>query len=101
MRHAVKSNNSKLFSPKQYLTKNQIRSLFGRLSKKGVREQKAQWIQNREKDTASASSDEDNAEDYFRTQQNEELEDLKADEVDNALNCCSDVEDDMDQMDEN
>ena len=49
----------------------------------------------------SATGDEDNAESYFRNTQEEELEVLTANEVNNALNCCSDNEYDTDQMDQN
>ncbi|CAF4535520.1 unnamed protein product [Rotaria sp. Silwood2] len=107
MRRALKSDNTKLFTTNQYLTKTQIRSLFGRLSKKGSIDRRSQLIHNNEKDQKrgsyeeSTSSDEDDAENYFRKQQDEELEDLKADEVDNALTCCSDNEYDTDQMDQN
>ena len=48
----------------------------------------------------SATSDEDQAQNYFRKQQ-EELEVLTANEVENELNCCSDNEYDTDQVDEN
>lgn len=34
MRSALKTDNTKLFLTTQYLTKNQIRSLFGRLARK-------------------------------------------------------------------
>jgi len=41
MRRALNSDNSKLFTTDQYLTKTQIRSLFGRLSKKNQLRNKA------------------------------------------------------------
>jgi hypothetical protein len=94
MRRALKSDNSKLFTTKQYLTKNQIRGLFGRLTKKGSTERRVQWMQNNEKDDTSTSNEEDNAEDYFMMQQNQEIDDLKANEIDNAIKCCSDGEHD-------
>ena len=100
MRHALKVDGTKLFTPSHYLTKNQIRSLFGRLSKKVSIAQRTQWMNNKEVDKQTTSSDEDNAEDYFREQQDQELEDLKGDEVDNALNCCSDNEYDSAEMDQ-
>jgi len=98
MRRALNSDNSKLFEPNQYLTKTQIRSLFGRLSKNKSTEKRTQWTQSNEKDktqgsdTESSSSDEDNAGDYFREQQDQELEEIKADEIDNALNSGSENE---------
>ncbi len=101
MCHAVKSDNSKLFTTKQYLTKNQIRGLFGRLAKKGSLERRSRWIQNNEKDKSSITSDEDEAEDYFTMQQNRELDDLKVDEVNNASSCCSDGEDGTSSINEN
>ena len=38
MRSALKMDNTKQFSPNQYLTKNQIRSLFGRLARNKTRQ---------------------------------------------------------------
>ena len=107
MRRALKSDSTKLFTTNQYLTKNQIRSLFGRLSKKGSVDRRSQLVYSNEKDQkqgsceGSATSDEDNAESYFRSKQEEELEVLTANEVNNALNCYSDNEYDTDQMDQN
>ncbi|CAF1280593.1 unnamed protein product, partial [Didymodactylos carnosus] len=83
---------TKLFTPKQYLSKNQIRSLFGRLAKKVSVEQRARRMQNNERDNSSTSSDEDESEYYFKLEQNQELEDLKAEEIKNAINSYDDAE---------
>ena len=107
IRRALKSDSTKFFTTNQYLTKNQIRSLFGRLSKKGSVDRRSQLVYSNEKDQKqgsceeSATSDEDNAESYFRSKQEKELEVLTANEVNNALNCCSDNEYDTGQMDQN
>jgi len=98
MRLAVKSNKTKLFTPKQYLTKNQIRSLFGRLAKKASVGQRTRRMQNKENDNLSISSDEDESEYYFQLAQSQELEDLKAEEIKNAINSYDDDEDDENLM---
>jgi hypothetical protein len=98
MRVAMKPNNMKLFTPKQYLSKNQIRGLFGRFSKKRLDGSTTQQIQNSEMEDMSPSSEEDNAEEYFRTQQIDELEDLKANEIEHAFNYCSDDEDNTNEI---
>ncbi len=59
--------------------KNQIRSFFGRLARKRLTERRNQEVDNDKNDKISRSSDEDVAEHYFRTEQNQELEDMKAD----------------------
>ncbi|CAF3013467.1 unnamed protein product [Rotaria sp. Silwood2] len=106
MRRALKSDNTKLFTTNQYLTKNQIRSIFSRLSKKGSIDRRSQFIHNNENDQKqgsyeeSTNSDEDDSENYFKKQQDEELEDLEVDEIDNALKCCSDNEYDRKKMDQ-
>ncbi|CAF4841424.1 unnamed protein product, partial [Rotaria sp. Silwood2] len=106
MRRALKLDNTKLFTTNQYLTKNQIRSLFGRLSKEGSIDRRSQLIHNNENDQKQASyeqstsSDEDDAENYLRKQHDEELGDLTADEIDSALNCSSDDEYATHQMDQ-
>jgi hypothetical protein len=101
MRHAVKSDNSKLFTTKQYLNKNQIRGLFGRLAKKGSNERRTRWVRNNKKDKSSTTTDEEEAEDCFEMQQNRELDDLKIDEVNNAMSCCNDGEDGTSSINEN
>jgi hypothetical protein len=95
MRLALKPDKTKLFLTNQYLTKNQIRSLFGRLSKKQTNERRQHWINNDKNHDESEDSDED-AEDYFKIQQDQEWADLKADEIANAWNYCSDNESDTD-----
>jgi hypothetical protein len=90
MRAALKPDKTKLFPTNQYLTKNQIRSLFGRLTKKETTERRKEWMNNDD-------NDDHNANDYFKIQQEEELEDMKNDEVDNALNSYSDNDYDSDQ----
>ncbi|CAF2830662.1 unnamed protein product [Rotaria sp. Silwood2] len=98
MRRVQKSDNTKLFTTNQYLTKNQIRSILGHLSKKGSIDRRSQLMHNNEKDQKQdsykepTSSDEDGGENYFKKQQDEELEDLEPDEIDHALNCYSDNE---------
>ena len=107
MRRALKSDNTKLFITNQYLTKNQIHSPFGRLSRKGSIDRQSQLVYSNEKDQkqgsceGSAASDEDNAESYFRNKQQEELEVLTANEVNNVLNWRNDNEYDTDHMDQN
>jgi len=97
MRGALKPDNTKLFHSDQYLTKNQIRSLFGRLTKRETTERRNKLV-NPEDNNLCTSDEEDLAEDYFKIQQQQEWEDIKSDEIDNALNCCSDDELDMDGM---
>ena len=92
MHRAVKSNKTKLFSTKQYLSKNQIRSLFGRLAKKVSVKQRTRPMQNNKGDNSSTSSNEDESEDYFKFEQNQELEDLKAEEIKNAINSYDNAE---------
>jgi hypothetical protein len=98
MRFVLKSRDTKLFSTNQYLTKNQIRRLFRRLAKQRTVQLRNHWMDDNENDETSTSSDEDAAEDYFRIEQDQELEDMKVNEIDNALNCCSDDEYDLDQL---
>jgi hypothetical protein len=54
-------------------------------------------VDNDDNDRTSTTSDDHDADDYFKIQQEEELEDMKADEVDNALNFYSDNDYDSDQ----
>ncbi len=49
-------------------------------------------MQNNEEDCTTASRDEDDANDYFMVQQNQLIDDLKAEEIENVINCCSDDE---------
>ncbi|CAF1498784.1 unnamed protein product [Adineta steineri] len=97
MRLALKPDKSKLFLTNQYLTKNQIRSLFGRLSKKQTNERRQHWINKDKNHDQSEDSDED-AEDYFKIQQEQEWTDLKADEVVNARDYYSGNESDSDTI---
>ncbi|CAF1547066.1 unnamed protein product [Adineta ricciae] len=93
MRCAVKADKSKLFTTKQYLSKNQIRSLFGRLSRKESIERRSRWTQKVQKDNLSISSDEDDAQHYFRIQRNQEFHDMKTDEINNAITSFDDIDD--------
>ena len=119
MRSSLDSDNSKRFRPEQYLTKSQIRSLFGRMVTGGVKEKMTRRSQNYgDADTISSntthtlrieanndgtSSDEAYAEHYFGTLQDQEQESLVDEEMNNALNSFTIVGNDMDEdtMDEN
>jgi hypothetical protein len=92
MRRAVRSNNSKLFTTKQYLTKNQIRDIFGRFTKKGSSERQTRVMKNNGKNDTPTSSGEDDANEYCMMQQIQQIDDLKADEVENVINWSSDDE---------
>ena len=64
MRLALKPDKTKLFLTNQYLTKNQIRSLFGRLLKKQTNERRQLLINNDK--NHDESEDSDDAADYFK-----------------------------------
>ncbi len=49
-------------------------------------------MQNNEKNCATASRDEDDANDYFMMQENQLIDDLKPEEIENVMNCGSDDE---------
>jgi hypothetical protein len=94
MRRAVNSNNSKRFTTNQYLNKSQIRGIFGRLTKKGASKRQIQMMKNNEKDDTASSSDDADANDYFMIQQIQQIDDLKAREIANAMDSSSDDEGD-------
>ncbi len=94
MRLALKPDKTKLFLTNQYLTKNQIRPVWQTI-KKANKWTRQHWINNDKNHDESEDSDED-AEDYFKIQQDQEWADLKADEIANAWNYCSDNESDTD-----
>jgi hypothetical protein len=100
MRSALKLDHTKLFSTTQYLTKNQIRSFFGRLAKKRSTQRRNQETEENDNDNnnISTSRDEDVAQDYYRMEQHQQLEEVKADVIENISNCYSDDEYDLDQL---
>jgi hypothetical protein len=55
-------------------------------------------MDDKENDETSTSSDEDASKDCFIIEQDQELENMKVNEIDNTLNCCSDDEYGLDQL---
>jgi hypothetical protein len=97
MRAALKPDKSKLFSTNEYLTKNQIRSLLGRLTKSQATKQRNEWVNSNDNDSTSTTSDDDAAASYFEIEKEQESENMKAEEVDHILNSYSDNEYNSDQ----
>ena len=102
MRSSLDSDNNKRFSTDQYLTKSQIRSLFGRMTAAGVKERNPRQSHSYEEDEYTpkssttnnipikvddddTSSDEEYAEHYFRILQDQEQVSLVDEEINNAL----------------
>jgi hypothetical protein len=101
MRSTLDSDSCKRFRPDQYLTKSQIRSLFGRMTIGGVQEKITRRSHNHEEedtpssnttdtlrmkaDKGDTSSDEEHAEHYFTTLQDQEQDSLVDEEINNAL----------------
>lgn len=99
MRSTLKTDNTKLFSTNQYLTKNQIRSFFGRLARKKNNNQQIQpTIDNDDNDNGSINSEEDDAEHYFKVEQEREFKILKQNIVDNVSSSYSDDESESDEV---
>ena len=114
MRRARTINSVKLFTPSEYLNKGQIRSLFGRISKKRqirTKTNKSPERQSKEDDIStddyhtgtfdesSSEATDDDQDHYFDLEQEQTMENLINEEVDHALEIFQEPEDAWDAED--